>query len=71
MCESGCESTVETGCAADIADINFDGASDAADLLLVLSNWGSQSHWALPDVTDDGQVDVYDLLQVLSGMASP
>ncbi|MDP7069863.1 MAG: hypothetical protein QF561_00770 [Phycisphaerales bacterium] len=67
---TGYEPTVETVCADDIADINCDGASDAADLLLVLSHWGSRSHWALPDVTDDGQVDVYDLLQVLSGMAS-
>ncbi len=45
-------------------DLNRDGAVDAADLLSVLSGWGTAA--APADVTGDGVADGLDLLRILS-----
>jgi len=55
-------------CACAFADLNCDGVVDAADLLIVLSGWGTCSdvNDCLADLNGDGVVDTSDLLIILS-----
>jgi hypothetical protein len=52
--------------AAD-GDVNFDGCTDFADILDVLSNWGEPGGAPAGDADCDNDVDFDDLLIVLSG----
>jgi hypothetical protein len=49
--------------AANPADLNGDGAVDASDLAILLSNWGGTG---LGDVNGDGHIDGADLAALLS-----
>jgi len=46
------------------ADFNGDGAVDAFDLAMLLTNWGPSS--SVADFNDDGAVDAFDLAQLLT-----
>lgn len=46
------------------ADINGDGAVDAADLSLLLANW-SRTQKCAGDVNGDGSIDAADLSELL------
>ena len=49
--------------AANPADLNGNGAVDASDLAILLSNWGGTG---LGDVNGDGLIDGADLAALLS-----
>jgi hypothetical protein len=49
-----------------LGDINGDGAVDGADLLMLLSDWGSCAGDCASDLNGDGIVDGADLLLLLS-----
>jgi hypothetical protein len=53
-----------------LGDIDGDGAVGFADILKVITNWGSTGEGIPADVTDDGVVDILDLLTVLSAWGS-
>ncbi len=50
--------------AANPLDLNGDGSVDAADLSILLSNWGTSGSG---DVNSDGIVDAGDLATLLGG----
>ena len=52
-------------CSSCLGDVNGDGWVDSADLLSVISAWGTADEVA--DLNADGIVDSMDLLEVISG----
>lgn len=52
-------------CTCSIADFDFSGSVDTADLLQLLGDWG-QCPGCPTDLNDNGEVDTADLLELLS-----
>ncbi len=57
-------------CAHSQGDFNLDGMIDAADLALILSNWGA-SDQQIGDLTGDGSIGAEDLALLLNRWTSP
>ena len=58
-------------CRRPLPDFNGDGVVNAADLSVVLVNWGPCSGSCTADVTGDGIVDGVDLANVLNAWSTP
>ncbi len=49
------------------ADVNADGAIDAADIAMLLNAWGPAPTFVRSDLNADGQVNAQDIAILLSG----